>query len=409
LINKDAFNILGRRDVYLCTHGDRVALILWLRHKSTGKHFVVANTHLSFPHNKFDRLNQVRQMQMLTEAMDMFAKQSGIKRSTRMIMGDFNVESESPVCDHLRDLGYYSAFEVKPPSWRDPSDPQGRMKDATPAAPQSDDSGIAVVKEACTSNQRTSVRIKDESELSSSHRTHCEAECAKRRECLDDADCELCEGDEERCDTINSRNNYYFAPQFVSHRTHRREDLGVDHIFICPENSGGDGIDSSEDAEEMLRVSERLSTQILEKILLHEHQETVISPGDGNCDFFGDKSSRTDRESTGFDVLPRGAAYYTSEELDHLNNAQMMDAFRRTHGLSPDDDAGAILMNKSNSKTEGRSDSDDAQDKKLFVSCTSVLPANLPLDKWDESFDISDHRPVQASIVIAAKKKSSPE
>ena len=40
---------------------------------------------------------------------------------TYYILGDFNVESKSPVCDHLRDKGYFSCFEVCPPTYESPT------------------------------------------------------------------------------------------------------------------------------------------------------------------------------------------------------------------------------------------------------------------------------------------------
>jgi hypothetical protein len=371
VIQKDTFDILGRRDVYLCTQGDRVALILWLRHKHTGKNFIVANTHLSFPHSRFDKMNQVRQMQTLTEAIEVFAEESGITHSTRLIMGDFNVESESPVCDHLRDIGYFSAFEVKPPSWRDPQDPQGKAKDAVPAA---------VVKET---NELTAAAASS---------SFAEAERTKRAERVEGADCVICEDEEEVCDTLHMQDSNYFAPQFVSHRTHRREDLGVDHIFICP-------------APGARERSKKMPPS--EKVLLSEDQETVVSAGDNDAD---DYVSSLRQGADEPESLLRGANYYTSEELEHLNNAAIVNGARRGDGSDGTTSAGPDVASQTGagSHASGGSSSAGARGavasssgKKLFVSGSSVLPANLPLDVWDDSFDISDHRPVQCSIVIA--------
>ena len=116
LVQADVFDILGEEDVYLGSFGDRVALLLWLKHKVTGRHILLANTHLTFPHNPLDRLNQMQQMKNLTSVIDVFAHKYSIEHATRIVLGDFNVESHSPVCDHLRTVGYYSAFEVCPPS-----------------------------------------------------------------------------------------------------------------------------------------------------------------------------------------------------------------------------------------------------------------------------------------------------
>ena len=77
--------------------GDRVALVLWLSHRASGKTFLVANTHLSFPHNLFDRNNQILQMRNLIEHIESYAKANGVGPATRIIAGDFNVEGASPV------------------------------------------------------------------------------------------------------------------------------------------------------------------------------------------------------------------------------------------------------------------------------------------------------------------------
>ena len=162
-IKSASLQIKQHKYVYLCHQNDRVALLLWLSHRHTDKNILVASTHLSFPHNVFDRMNQMRQMQNLTEAIDKFKKDNKLEHATNIILGDFNVESKSPVCDHLKDSGYYSCFEVSPP---DRGGQAGLA--ASPARP------------------------------------------------------------------------------FVSHRTHRNEDLGVDHIFYKPEYeydaAGGRGL-----------------------------------------------------------------------------------------------------------------------------------------------------------------------
>jgi endonuclease/exonuclease/phosphatase family metal-dependent hydrolase len=159
MIKKKTFEILESKNIFLCNIGDRVALLLWLRHRSTNKNLLVANTHLSFPHNDLDRLNQMKQMKLLTNTIDQFARTNGIKNATRMVMGDFNVESASPVCDHLRDVGYSSCFEV-----------------------------------------------------------------------TTDGNCDAKTGQERSDGQSNEKK------KFVSHRTHKCEDLGVDHIFVQPSN-----------------------------------------------------------------------------------------------------------------------------------------------------------------------------
>ena len=111
VVRRSDFEIRGQRNVYL-NSAERVALLLWLQHKGTGKHLLVANTHLSFPHTALDRIFQMRQVSSLVTEMDAFEAHSGLASaaSTRIILGDFNVESHSPVCAHLRQAGYVSGL-----------------------------------------------------------------------------------------------------------------------------------------------------------------------------------------------------------------------------------------------------------------------------------------------------------
>ena len=78
---------VGSENIFLCSQGDRVALLLWLRHKHSGKDLLIANTHLSFPHTIFDKMSQVRQVQKLTEDIEAFTGQHGIRRGTQIILG----------------------------------------------------------------------------------------------------------------------------------------------------------------------------------------------------------------------------------------------------------------------------------------------------------------------------------
>ena len=84
VVNIEMFDILGSENIHLCTLGDRVALLLWLRHKETDKHILVANTHLSFPHHAWDRMNQMQQMKKLLNGIESFAERHFIKTATRI-------------------------------------------------------------------------------------------------------------------------------------------------------------------------------------------------------------------------------------------------------------------------------------------------------------------------------------
>lgn len=111
----ESFEVLGKKEAYLCHIGDRVGLILWLKHKHTRNDIIVANTHLSFPHSEQDIRNQIQQMKILTSTMDHFVIQHGLEHCPKIILGDFNVVGSSSVCDHLRTQGYASCLDVSPP------------------------------------------------------------------------------------------------------------------------------------------------------------------------------------------------------------------------------------------------------------------------------------------------------
>jgi len=179
-IKRSVFEIKGSSNVLLCSQGDRVALLLWLLHRVTGKNVLVANTHLSFPHNVFDRMNQMRQMQTLTEAIDAFIKDNNVGTATHIITGDFNVEAQSPVCDHLRESGYFNCFEVSPPS----------LTMGEPTSP------TTLAQKSIGFPQTTTNPSKPIVPLTSYPSN---------------------------------------VVRFVSHRNHRSEEVGVDHIFVKPE------------------------------------------------------------------------------------------------------------------------------------------------------------------------------
>ena len=117
------FEIKGQSDVQLCAIGDRVALVLWLLHRASGKTFLVANTHLSFPHNLFDRTNQILQMRNLIEHIESYAAVNGVGPATRIITGDFNVEGsqQKPKCSRLH-VSFLTLSPLSRLHWKDDSE-----------------------------------------------------------------------------------------------------------------------------------------------------------------------------------------------------------------------------------------------------------------------------------------------
>jgi endonuclease/exonuclease/phosphatase family metal-dependent hydrolase len=227
LIRRSQFEALGSEVVPLMSRGEndapRVALLMWLRHRLTGKDVAVANTHLSFPHTSADTIKQEKQIKALTKALHDFVLKNDIYGCAQMVMGDLNVDINSSVCTHLHNQGYSSSFEIAPPELSD-------------AIMDSYASGLSSAEEKPIANFPTTALP---SPVMSGRGLH-----------------------------------------FISHRNHHMEEIGADHIFIAPER-------------------------------------------------------------------------YSSQRTE------------------------------------------------LFVSDSSVLPVNLPFHAWDESYTISDHRPVRSRLVFA--------
>jgi endonuclease/exonuclease/phosphatase family metal-dependent hydrolase len=220
------FEIVARDDISLCSQSDRVALLLLLLHKQTRKYILCASTHLSFPHSIFDQLNQVTQMRTLIDRMRAFAGTRGLESFySSIIMGDFNVEADSSVCDHLRNEGFHSCFEVCPPPLNDSS----------------------AAQTADTVNRQKFV-------IPASHGSH----------------------------IMEDEVTLLPLTKFVSHRNHRQEELGVDHIFIRPEEpvSSGNLSVSSEDhftCDEPLEGYQNSLERFDRNIVSTEHPPKSIS------------------------------------------------------------------------------------------------------------------------------------
>jgi len=69
------------------------------------------NTHLAFPHNALDRVNQMSQIEAVTSTLEGVIREAGLPTMTpRVVVGDLNVEETDPVCRHLGKNGFRSAF-----------------------------------------------------------------------------------------------------------------------------------------------------------------------------------------------------------------------------------------------------------------------------------------------------------
>ena len=214
LVKKDEIEIIECKEVQLLSNGDRVALILHLRQCSTDTHMILANTHLSFPHSSLDKMVQMRQIVALTEAVGTFYDEvtrnlGDSKRVHRVIMGDFNQSLDSPLCDHLRGAGYVSAFEISPPPLS-PANPNDFLQSQTSIRDNSDNKPDYRIR-----------RNPSSSTLGSSFGGS-----------FDAADPTSGAGAEEVGSPAPPLSPTDSEGSWVSHFTHRKEEVGVDHIFF---------------------------------------------------------------------------------------------------------------------------------------------------------------------------------
>lgn len=149
-------------------------------------------------------------------------------------MGDFNVESNSPVCEHLRESGYFSCFEVSPP---------GNMNHRGNSS-----SGTSLL----TNNSSSS--ITESHAVSTS----------------------VVQSEEDIVSMYGRGLTHSPAARFVSHRTHNHEDLGVDHIFIKPETASASPIASLLRDTELDTQDESAGTRGGDELFVHE---SVVYPG----------------------------------------------------------------------------------------------------------------------------------
>ena len=153
--------------------------------------------------------------------------------------GDFNVESDSTICDHLRKSGYYSAFEVCPPMQDDclsmacqlqQQQQQNQASASALAAIPSSSCNIASAdaQDSLDENAVELIEKKESSSISSSSNHNDNG----RNALLQGLELPLSSLGKKIAWLGGTNHERKTAKKFVSHRTHRNEELGVDHIFI---------------------------------------------------------------------------------------------------------------------------------------------------------------------------------
>ena len=244
----------------MCYINDRVALLVWLKHKLTRKDILIISTHLTFPHNSIDRIMQMKQIKRLTDIIDNYSINNNIYSVTRIILGDFNVQKDSSVCNHLKNEGYYSCTEVMLPN------------------------------NVTQQNKSIFNTYSNQNNNNNNENEYCDI--------FNDI------YSNEINNSIN--NNQLFEDinelKYVSHRTHRNEDLGVDHIFIKPEYLSKSEIDILTD--DTIEISSQ-------SLLLENNKQigsvfiagTEVIPANMPCNTWNDAFAISDHRPVGAKIV----------------------------------------------------------------------------------------------------------
>jgi hypothetical protein len=250
VIKTSSFEVKMIENIYLCNMRDRVAIMLWLIHKETGKQLLIANTHLSFPHNHVEQAEQLQQVEMITKFMEHFSNKYSIHNSsTRIIVGDLNADLKSTICNHLRKVGYFSCYDISSlGNLMSPAPVTTTTASTTTTAPSVSTSplihssplplggGNHSVSALENNNGSVSLSANATRQFSSASSTAASIPIPTPMASMVGDSCEVID--------------FHFHPQrkakFVSHRTHLKDDVGVDHIFIRPEGNKEEKLSSQQ-------------------------------------------------------------------------------------------------------------------------------------------------------------------
>ena len=413
-IKSDIFEVCGIENVHLCTYGDRVALLLWLKHRSTGFNLLVANTHLSFPHNTIDKINQVSQMKKLTSVIHEYASEHSISTAPALIMGDFNVESYSPVCDHLKSAGYFSCFEISPPVNTTTSGSSGgcssggnsggSSSSTVPTTTSRGSGGSSTVPTTTTTTTTTTTNTAvatateglQDSELEVPNTTGRVVE-------LSDSSIQ-----QQQSATQNSHTSQQYTEYNTEYYTEQTDKIQENCYY---EDVGDNCIDSIEHAY-ISDTAQYTANEmnLLKEINMTEHHRQSVS-------YISHYNHRN--ESVGVDhifIKPLSINSNTLLNPSYSNNnnnsscsiwEMVVDNRQKTENILPE--PVESHPDRKNSELTPESKEDEIIKIKerilnninIYIAECQVLPKSVTCSVWDPEFNISDHRPVRTKIIFS--------
>ena len=199
---------------------------------------------------------------------------------------------------------------------------------------------------------------------------------------------------------INSRNDKssstesatIMAPlHYVTHKNHRDQEVGVDHIFIRPM------ISSSSNSH--------IST----------YKSTDKTPNDASEKSNIDHSSHDDDNSSSTTTTTTAILTTTSSTIStttsttttidtHNQESDINNNTETSLNSSHNSQSNLSEIASTISSTSSTIGHDLIPPYRIFVNTSQVLPTHLTCHYWKDDFHISDHRPIKTNIILMKNK-----
>ena len=199
--------------------------------------------------------------------------------------------------------------------------------------------------------------------------------------------------------------------KFVSHRTHTNEDLGVDHIFVKPEEPM-----SLQEAQSTINSMGITDPPTRSRPSFEESKQNEEVYAELESDMDGIDTMRKFTE----EVIADTRAYRSEEEEKKRNRILLLarsEEHEEEKAQDRDREFSAIHSSSVPVESADRGPSQDilmstaalttqlqlqlTASTFLFFANSRVIPTSIPLDVWSTAFLLSDHRPVSSSIILA--------
>lgn len=197
---------------------------------------------------------------------------------------------------------------------------------------------------------------------------------------------------------INSRNDKssstesatIIAPlHYVTHKNHRDQEVGVDHIFIRPMISINSHISSYKntdktpnDVSEKSNIDDSSSTTTTTTAILTTTSSSI---------------STTTSTTTTIDT-------HNQESDDKNNKDNNYNNTETSLNSSHNSQSNLSEIASTISSTSSTIRHDSIPPYRIFVNTSQVLPSHLTCHYWKDDFHISDHRPIKTNIILMKNK-----